>query len=46
MALSSRSQRAYPPSCQIFTRAWSPRQSLLSARYTTRLEEMVRARSW
>ncbi|WP_328750714.1 DUF4113 domain-containing protein [Gluconobacter cadivus] len=27
-------------------RTWSPRQSLLSARYTTRLEEIVRARSW
>ncbi|WP_264789789.1 DUF4113 domain-containing protein, partial [Gluconobacter kanchanaburiensis] len=27
-------------------RTWSPRQSLLSARYTTRLEEIVRATSW
>ncbi|EHH68348.1 Y-family DNA polymerase [Gluconobacter morbifer] len=27
-------------------RSWAPRQSLLSARYTTRLEEIVRARSW
>ncbi|WP_231101030.1 DUF4113 domain-containing protein [Gluconobacter oxydans] len=27
-------------------RSWTPRQSLLSARYTTRLDEIVRARSW
>ncbi|MFT8326670.1 DUF4113 domain-containing protein [Gluconobacter oxydans] len=27
-------------------RSWSPRRSLLSARYTTRLEEIVEARSW
>ncbi|WP_080691966.1 DUF4113 domain-containing protein [Gluconobacter oxydans] len=27
-------------------RSWSPRQSLLSARYTTRLEEIVKAKTW
>ena len=27
-------------------RTWSPRQSLLSSRYTTQLEEIVKAKSW
>ncbi|WP_249202127.1 DUF4113 domain-containing protein [Gluconobacter sp. Dm-74] len=34
------------PGSTVLKRRWSPRQYLLSARYTTRLEEIVRARSW
>ncbi|WP_366060093.1 DUF4113 domain-containing protein [Gluconobacter kondonii] len=37
---------AFRPGSTGLKRTWSPRQSLLSARYTTRLEEIVRARSW
>ncbi|GFE96605.1 Y-family DNA polymerase [Gluconobacter sp. Gdi] len=34
------------PSSTGLRRTWTPRASLLSARYTTRLDEIVRARSW
>ncbi|EHH69704.1 DUF4113 domain-containing protein [Gluconobacter morbifer] len=34
------------PASTALKRSWASRQSLLSARYTTRLEEIVRARSW
>ncbi|MDI6652757.1 Y-family DNA polymerase [Gluconobacter japonicus] len=34
------------PSSTGLRRTWAPRASLLSARYTTRLDEIVRARSW